>query len=171
MHLKFLVDLLYVKADSVDADAEVGCRGFVAVALDQQSEKAQFMRRQLLLGLIRRADLAEQFHDTTSDFRRHWSPTLKGLSQAFEQSGRRRFLQQVAGRSRAQRLENPVVIIIDSQHEQGHIGELFLEQLLHMLGAEILGACFVIDLPELGGSKKLTDLGVPVRTLVSFEGH
>jgi adenine phosphoribosyltransferase len=44
-------------------------------------------------------------------------------------------------------------------------------KLLRQLGAEILGACFVIDLPELGGSKKLTDLGVPVRTLVSFEGH
>jgi adenine phosphoribosyltransferase len=39
------------------------------------------------------------------------------------------------------------------------------------LGAEILAACFVIDLPELGGSRKLEALGVPVRTLVSFDGH
>jgi adenine phosphoribosyltransferase len=44
-------------------------------------------------------------------------------------------------------------------------------QLLRQLGAEILGACFVIDLPELGGSRKLEALGVPVRTLVSFPGH
>ncbi|HUI59932.1 MAG TPA: adenine phosphoribosyltransferase [Steroidobacteraceae bacterium] len=44
-------------------------------------------------------------------------------------------------------------------------------QLLRGRGAQILGASFVIDLPELGGSRKLEDLGVPVRTLVSFEGH
>ncbi len=44
-------------------------------------------------------------------------------------------------------------------------------KLLRQLGAQILGACFVIDLPELGGSRRLAALGVPVRTLVSFEGH
>jgi adenine phosphoribosyltransferase len=30
---------------------------------------------------------------------------------------------------------------------------------------------FVIDLPELGGAAKLRAMDVPVRTLVSFEGH
>ena len=44
-------------------------------------------------------------------------------------------------------------------------------QLLRSRGAEILGASFVVDLPELGGSRKLAELGVPVRTLVSFAGH
>jgi adenine phosphoribosyltransferase len=44
-------------------------------------------------------------------------------------------------------------------------------KLLRTLGAEILAACFIIDLPELGGSRKLAALDVPVRTLVSFEGH
>ena len=44
-------------------------------------------------------------------------------------------------------------------------------RLLRTLGAEILGACFVIDLPELGGRRRLEALDVPVRTLVSFEGH
>ena len=29
----------------------------------------------------------------------------------------------------------------------------------------------IIDLPELGGAKKLRALGVPVRTLIAFEGH
>jgi len=43
--------------------------------------------------------------------------------------------------------------------------------LLRQLGAEILAACFVIDLPELGGGDKLRSLGVPVTTLVSFPGH
>ncbi|MGF9691832.1 adenine phosphoribosyltransferase [Rhizobium sp. 0TCS1.26] len=44
-------------------------------------------------------------------------------------------------------------------------------KLLRQLGAEVVSACFVIDLPELGGRQKLEALGVEVRTLVSFEGH
>ncbi|MDO1582322.1 adenine phosphoribosyltransferase [Rhizobium oryzicola] len=44
-------------------------------------------------------------------------------------------------------------------------------KLLRQLGAEVVSACFVIDLPELGGRKKLESLGVEVRTLVAFEGH
>jgi adenine phosphoribosyltransferase len=39
------------------------------------------------------------------------------------------------------------------------------------MGAEVLAACFVIDLPDLGGAAKLRALDVPVRTLVSFAGH
>src|SRR5215210_3827627 len=44
-------------------------------------------------------------------------------------------------------------------------------QLLQQLGAQVVAACFVIDLPELGGADKLRSLGVEVRTLMSFEGH
>ena len=44
-------------------------------------------------------------------------------------------------------------------------------KLLRQLGAEVLAACFVIDLPELGGAERLRKLGVPVRTLIAFEGH
>ena len=44
-------------------------------------------------------------------------------------------------------------------------------KLLRELGAEIVAACFVIDLPGLGGRRKLEDLGVEVRTLVEFSGH
>ena len=44
-------------------------------------------------------------------------------------------------------------------------------QLLRQIGADVVSACFVIDLPELGGRKKLEALGVEVRTLVEFEGH
>jgi adenine phosphoribosyltransferase len=35
----------------------------------------------------------------------------------------------------------------------------------------VVAACFVIDLPELGGAEKIKALGVPVRTLMSFGGH
>jgi len=44
-------------------------------------------------------------------------------------------------------------------------------QLLRNLGAEVVAACFVVDLPELGGRAKLEAMGVPVRVLVEFEGH
>jgi adenine phosphoribosyltransferase len=43
--------------------------------------------------------------------------------------------------------------------------------LLRQMGADIVAACFVIDLPALGGRKKLEALGVEVRTLVAFDGH
>jgi len=35
----------------------------------------------------------------------------------------------------------------------------------------VVAACFVIDLPELGGAQKLRDAGVEVRSLITFEGH
>lgn len=43
--------------------------------------------------------------------------------------------------------------------------------LLTSLGAEVVAACFIVDLPELGGADKIRRLGLPVRTLVSFSGH
>jgi len=44
-------------------------------------------------------------------------------------------------------------------------------KLLKGQGAEVLAACFIIDLPELGGAAKIRKLGVPVRTLIEFGGH
>jgi adenine phosphoribosyltransferase len=44
-------------------------------------------------------------------------------------------------------------------------------KLLRNIGAEVLAACFIVDLPDLGGAEKIRNLGVPVRTLVAFEGH
>jgi adenine phosphoribosyltransferase len=43
--------------------------------------------------------------------------------------------------------------------------------LLRQLGANVLAACFVIDLPDLGGADRLRKMDVPVRTLISFRGH
>ncbi len=43
--------------------------------------------------------------------------------------------------------------------------------LLKRIGAEVEAACFLIDLPDLGGAAKIRDLGVPVRTLMEFAGH
>ena len=44
-------------------------------------------------------------------------------------------------------------------------------RLLRQLGADIVAAAFVIDLPELGGAARIEALCVPVHSLVAFEGH
>ena len=62
------------------------------------------------------------------------------------------------------------VILVDDLIATGGTAEGAVK-LLRQLGAEVLAACFVIDLPELGGAAKLRAMDVPVRTLVSFEGH
>ena len=38
-------------------------------------------------------------------------------------------------------------------------------------GGSVAGCCFVIELPELGGRKRLESLGHPVYALCAFEGH
>ncbi|MDO8409875.1 MAG: adenine phosphoribosyltransferase [Phenylobacterium sp.] len=44
-------------------------------------------------------------------------------------------------------------------------------ELLRQGGAEIVAAAFVVDLPDLGGAARLAAAGVPVSTLVAFEGE
>jgi adenine phosphoribosyltransferase len=44
-------------------------------------------------------------------------------------------------------------------------------ELLRKGGADIVGAAFVVDLPELGGAARLKASGVEVSSLVAFEGH
>ena len=44
-------------------------------------------------------------------------------------------------------------------------------QLLREAGAEVVGAAFAIDLPDLGGADRLRTAGVPVESLMAFAGH
>jgi adenine phosphoribosyltransferase len=62
------------------------------------------------------------------------------------------------------------VILVDDLIATGGTAEGAVK-LLRNIGADIVAACFIIDLPELGGADKLRALGVPVRTLIAFEGH
>ncbi len=43
--------------------------------------------------------------------------------------------------------------------------------LIGRLGGQVMGASFIIDLPELGGAQRLRDKGVEVQALMAFEGH
>jgi adenine phosphoribosyltransferase len=61
------------------------------------------------------------------------------------------------------------VMLVDDLIATGGTAEAAVK-LLRQMGADIVAACFVIDLPDLGGRKKLEALGVPVRTLIAFEG-
>jgi adenine phosphoribosyltransferase len=43
-------------------------------------------------------------------------------------------------------------------------------KLIEQLGGEVLETCFIVDLPDLGGSKLLRDLGYNTFSLCEFEG-
>ena len=62
------------------------------------------------------------------------------------------------------------IILVDDLLATGGTAEAAVK-LLRSLGAQLLAACFIIDLPDLGGSARLAALEVPVRTLVAFHGH
>jgi adenine phosphoribosyltransferase len=44
-------------------------------------------------------------------------------------------------------------------------------RLLERLGAQVMEGAAIVDLPELGGSQRLRDSGLPLFTLVDFSGH
>lgn len=62
------------------------------------------------------------------------------------------------------------VILVDDLIATGGTAEAAVK-LLRALKAEVVAACFVIDLPDLGGAQRIEAMGVPVRTLVQFSGH
>jgi len=62
------------------------------------------------------------------------------------------------------------IILVDDLIATGGTAEGAVK-LLKRMGADIVAACFVIDLPDLGGRVRLEALGVSVRTLIAFDGH
>ncbi len=45
------------------------------------------------------------------------------------------------------------------------------KRLLERLGSTVMEGAAIVDLPELGGSRLLTAAGLPLFTLLSFDGH
>ena len=66
--------------------------------------------------------------------------------------------------------EGDNVLIIDDLLATGGTVEATVK-LVQRLGGGVKHAAFVINLPELGGEKRLNNLGVNCYTLVNFEGH
>jgi adenine phosphoribosyltransferase len=62
------------------------------------------------------------------------------------------------------------VLLIDDLIATGGTAEAAVT-LIQSMGGELVGASFVIDLPELGGAARLREMGLKVQTLCAFEGH
>jgi len=66
--------------------------------------------------------------------------------------------------------EGENVLIVDDLIATGGTAEAAIK-LIRRSGGTVVGACFVIDLPDLGGRQKVESLGVSVRTLCEYEGE
>lgn len=62
------------------------------------------------------------------------------------------------------------VLIIDDLLATGGTIEATLK-LIERVGAQASDAAFVISLPDLGGEKRLTDLGLSVHSLIDYDGE
>jgi adenine phosphoribosyltransferase len=66
--------------------------------------------------------------------------------------------------------EGQKVLIVDDLLATG--GTVFgAIELVEKTGAKVQECAFVVDLPELGGSQRLEERGIPYFKLVDFEGH
>ena len=61
------------------------------------------------------------------------------------------------------------VLLVDDLLATGGTAEAGI-RLVERLGAEVIGCAFVVDLPDLGGRRKLESLGMDVHALCAFEG-
>jgi adenine phosphoribosyltransferase len=62
------------------------------------------------------------------------------------------------------------VLLVDDLIATGGTAEAAVK-LIESMGGTIVECCFVIDLPELGGHRRLTECGQKVFALCEFEGH
>ncbi|SFS22028.1 adenine phosphoribosyltransferase [Yoonia litorea] len=61
------------------------------------------------------------------------------------------------------------VLLVDDLLATGGTAEAGIK-LIERMGAEVIGCAFIIDLPDIGGRKKLEGLGMNVHALCAFEG-
>lgn len=62
------------------------------------------------------------------------------------------------------------ILLVDDLIATGGTAEAAVK-LIQRSGGHLVGAAFVIDLPELGGGARLEKLSVVCHTLVDFDGH
>ena len=66
--------------------------------------------------------------------------------------------------------EGEKVLLIDDLVATGGTAEATI-RLIEQAGGEVVGCSFVIELPDLGGRKRLEELGYEVLALCAFEGE
>ena len=62
------------------------------------------------------------------------------------------------------------ILIVDDLIATGGTAEAAIK-LIRRSGGTVVGACFVIDLPDIGGRQRIEELGVNVQTLCEYEGE
>ena len=62
------------------------------------------------------------------------------------------------------------ILLVDDLLATGGTAEASCK-LIESAGGQVVECCFVIDLPELGGRRRLEDQGYAVHALVEFPGH
>jgi len=62
------------------------------------------------------------------------------------------------------------ILLIDDLIATGGTAEAAVN-LIQQMGAEVVECCFVIDLPDVGGRKRLEKMGLGVFSLCAFEGE
>ena len=66
--------------------------------------------------------------------------------------------------------EGERVLLVDDLIATGGTAQAGIA-LLRRGGAQVEAACFIVDLPDLGGAEKIRAMDVPVRTLIGYPGH
>lgn len=66
-------------------------------------------------------------------------------------------------------IQGEQVLLVDDLIATGGTAEASIV-LLQKLGGVVMGCAFVVDLPDLGGSKRLTERGIKAFSLCEFEG-
>lgn len=61
------------------------------------------------------------------------------------------------------------ILVVDDLLATGGTAEAGIK-LIERLGGDIIGCSFIVDLPELGGRKKLETMNMDVRVLCEFDG-
>ncbi len=62
------------------------------------------------------------------------------------------------------------VLIVDDLIATGGTAEAAVK-LIRRSGGDVAGACFIIDLPDLGGVARLKTMGIDAHALMAFAGH
>jgi len=62
------------------------------------------------------------------------------------------------------------VLLVDDLIATGGTAEASIK-LLQKTGADVIGAAFIVSLPDLGGVERITKMGIPVTALVRYDGH
>jgi len=66
--------------------------------------------------------------------------------------------------------EGEQILLVDDLIATGGTAEAAIK-LMRRAGADVIGCSFVVDLPDLGGRKRIEAMGVKVLTLCEFEGE